>query len=255
MNSIDNLSIDIILPNYNKGEYIDECILSILNQSFLNWKLYIIDDCSTDNSLKKINKYKDYKKIQILKLKKNKGPSFCRNLGMRLSKNSYISFIDSDDYWTKDKLKNQLEFMKMSNYGFTFTDYVPFFQIKNEKKFLRKTNIISTFDFKKFCRNSSINTSTMIVKRSLIILNKFKKMKKLEDYVFKCEILKRSNAIKFDDCSAFYRILKYGRSSSKLENLMNLWSVNKKYNNLNLLDNFLSVLFISINSLKKYGFK
>ena len=45
MNSIDNLSIDIILPNYNKGEYIDECILSILNQSFLNWKLYIIDDC------------------------------------------------------------------------------------------------------------------------------------------------------------------------------------------------------------------
>ena len=55
MNSIDNLSIDIILPNYNKGEYIDECILSILNQSFLNWKLYIIDDCSTDNSLKKIN--------------------------------------------------------------------------------------------------------------------------------------------------------------------------------------------------------
>ena len=125
MNSIDNLSIDIILPNYNKGEYIDECILSILNQSFLNWKLYIIDDCSTDNSLKK-NKYKDYKKIQILKLKKNKGPSFCRNLGMRLSKNSYISFIDSDDYWTKDKLKNQLEFMKISNYGFTFTDYVPF---------------------------------------------------------------------------------------------------------------------------------
>ena len=66
------------------------------------------------------------------------------------------------------------------------------FQIKNEKKkFLRKTNIISTFDFKKFCRNSSINTSTMIIKRSLIMFNKFKKMKKLEDYVFKCEILKK----------------------------------------------------------------
>ena len=47
---------------------------------------------------------------------------------MRLSKNSYISFIDPDDYWTKDKLKNQLEFMKTSNYGFTFTDYVPFFR-------------------------------------------------------------------------------------------------------------------------------
>lgn len=255
MNSIDNLSIDIILPNYNKEDYIDECISSILNQSFLNWKLYIIDDCSTDNSLKKINNYKDYKKIEIIRLKKNKGPSFCRNLGMRLSKNGYISFIDSDDYWTKNKLKNQLEFMRKNNYGFTFTDYIPFFQIKNEKKFLRKTNIISSFDFKKFSRNSSINTSTMILKRSLIMFNKFKKMKKLEDYVFKCEILKRSDAIKFNDCSAFYRILNYGRSSNKLENLKNLWSVNRKYNNLSLLDNFLSILFISINSLKKYGFK
>ena len=133
MNSIDNLSIDIILPNYNKEDYIDECIISILNQSFLNWKLYIIDDCSTDNSVKKINKYKDYKKIKIVNLKKNKGPSFCRNLGMRISKNNYISFIDSDDYWTKNKLKKQLEFMKVNNYGFTYTDYIPFFQTKNEK--------------------------------------------------------------------------------------------------------------------------
>lgn len=255
MNSIDNLSIDIILPNFNKGDYIEECIASILNQSFQNWKLYIIDDCSTDNSLKNIIKYKDHQQIKIVKLKKNKGPSFCRNIGMRLSNSKYISFIDSDDYWTKDKLKKQLEFMKKNNYDFTFTDYIPFFHSENKKKFLKKTNIINLFDFKKFSRNSSINTSTMILKRDLIKSNKFKKMKKLEDYVFKCEILKKSNAIKFNDCSAFYRILNFGRSSSKLENLVNLWLVNRKYNNLNLLENFLSILFISFNSFKKYGLK
>ena len=98
-------NIDIIVPNYNKANYLDECIGSILNQTYVNWSLYIIDDCSTDNSSNILNKYKNEKKIKIIKLKKNKGPSFCRNLGMRLSKAEYISFLDSDDYWTNDKFK------------------------------------------------------------------------------------------------------------------------------------------------------
>ena len=86
MNSIDNLSIDIILPNYNKGEYIDECILSILNQSFLNWKLYIIDDNSSDQSNQILKQFRNKKKIKIINLKKKRGPGNARNLGISISK-------------------------------------------------------------------------------------------------------------------------------------------------------------------------
>ena len=100
-------SIDIILPNFNKSEYLKETIESVLNQTFQNWKLYIIDDCSTDKSFEVLNYYKQNEKINILKLKKNKGPSFCRNLGIRISNSNFISFIDSDDYWDKNKLKDQ----------------------------------------------------------------------------------------------------------------------------------------------------
>ena len=88
-----NPTVDIIVPNFNKGVFLDECISSILKQSYSNWKLYIIDDCSSDNSAKIINKYADNEKINIVILKKNKGPSFCRNLGIRISDAKYIAFF------------------------------------------------------------------------------------------------------------------------------------------------------------------
>ena len=68
--------------------------------------------------------------------------------------------------------------MQKNNLKFTFTDYIPFFQIGDKKKFLKGTNIVNRFDFKKFCRNSSINTSTVLLNRSLVNFMKFKKLKK-----------------------------------------------------------------------------
>ena len=71
--------VDVILANFNKRDYVEEAILSVINQTYKNWKLYIIDDNSNDKSLEIINKFSGYKNITIIKLLKNKGPSFCRN--------------------------------------------------------------------------------------------------------------------------------------------------------------------------------
>ncbi len=62
--------VDIILPNYNKGNYLEEAINSVLKQTYTNWFLYIIDDCSSDNSIKVLEKFVDHKNIKIIKLKK-----------------------------------------------------------------------------------------------------------------------------------------------------------------------------------------
>ena len=99
-------SVDVILPNYNKAKFLEEAINSVVNQTYKNWHLYIVDDCSSDESKKVIDKFLNFKNITTIKLIKNKGPSFCRNYGMRISKSKYISFIDSDDGWQKDKLEN-----------------------------------------------------------------------------------------------------------------------------------------------------
>ena len=98
----------------------------------------------------------------------------------------------------------------------------------------------------------------MIIDREIINKVKFKNLKKLEDYIFKCEILKKNqklSAYKLPKSTAFYRILSNARSNSRFKNIYYLWSYNKKFNKLNFIDNCKSLIMISFNSFKKYGFK
>ena len=141
MNKIYNNEIlaDVILPNYNKAKFLEEAIGSVVAQTYKNWHLYIIDDNSTDNSKKIIDKFSYLKNVTIIKLKKNKGPSFCRNYGMRISNSKYISFIDSDDSWTLNKLEKQILYMEKNNLTFTYTDYIPFFQNNGVQNIKKKT--------------------------------------------------------------------------------------------------------------------
>ena len=147
--------------------------------------------------------------------------------------------------------------MIKKNYPFTFTDYIPILQTKNYEKILKRTNIVDTFNFQSFIKNSSINTSTMIIDRKYLRNLRFRNLDLLEDYVFKCELMKKTkiNFKKFSDASAVYRIIKKSRSSKKISNICNLWRFNKIYNKLGFLQNLSSIFFISFNSFKKYGFK
>ena len=248
--------VDVILPNYNKVEFLEEAINSVISQNYENWKLLIIDDFSNDASSKIILKYKNEKNIKIIFLKKNKGVAFCRNLGVRLSNSKYIAFIDSDDYWTQDKLTEQITFMEKFNYIFTYTNYTPFTFKKNLKKFKKKILPPNSFNFKEFIHNTSIGMSSVIIKRSVIRNIIFKKLKICEDYLFKCEILKNNVvARKFNQNTMFYRITKNSLQSSKFRNLYWIWCINKKYNKLTILNNLKSILFITISSIKRYGIK
>ena len=114
-------SVDIILPTFNCEQYVKETLDSIILQSFENWKLIIIDDASKDSTVKIIKEYLKDKRINFFQLKKNKGAGFCRNFGLRNSKSEYVAFIDSDDIWERKKLSNQINFMQINNYHFTYT--------------------------------------------------------------------------------------------------------------------------------------
>ena len=248
--------VDIILPNYNKEFFLQETINSVLSQNYINWKLIIIDNCSTDNSKKIIEKFRVNKKVDIIYLKKNMGASFSRNLGIRLSNSKYIAFLDADDIWTPKKLEGQIKFMEEKNYNFTYTDFTPFFE-KNKKR-IKKKEITTpdNFNFDTFVNNTSINTSSMILSRSIVKTTKFPKVDTLEDFPFKCKILNKIKfAKKYNQNTVFYRITKNSLTSNKLKNLYWLWKINKTYNKLTFLKNLKSLFLISINSLQKYGFK
>ena len=146
--------------------------------------------------------------------------------------------------------------MEKHNLSFTYTDYTPFFESFGKKKVKKRTSLKDYFNYGTFIKNSSINTTTMIITRSILGNHKFKKVKMHEDYLFKCKLLKDNNiAKKLDENLAFYRILNKSRSSQRLKNIYWLWYVNKNHNKLSFLDNIISIFFISINSIKKYGIK
>ena len=256
MNDVLNqISVDIVLPNYNSAAYVSATIESVINQTFKNWKLNIIDGNSNFETRQVLENYLNYPNINIIWLEKNKKAGFCRNLAIRNSKSEYIAFLDSDDIWDKEKLSKQLTFMIKNKYHFTYTNYTTFGS-KNKKNNLREIYPPKYFSFEKFIRNTSIGTSTMIIKRSSIGNIKFSNTNICEDYFFKCQILKKVNyAYCLSRNLTKYRIRKNSLQSNKIRNFYWIWYINKNYNHLSFLKNLLSILCISINSIKKYGFK
>ena len=252
---LNQISVDIILPNYNSAPYLSETIDSIIRQTFKNWKLIIVDDNSNRETKKILKNYENKPNINIIWLKKNKRPGFCRNLAIRNSKSEYIAFIDADDIWEDEKRSKQLDFMIKNKYYFTYTNYLTF---KSEDKH-NNFNEISPenfFTFEKFIKSTSIATSTMIVKRSSVGNIKFSNTKICEDYFFKCEVLKKVNyAYCLPKNLTKYRIRKDSLQSNKIRNFYWIWYINKKFNKLNFFKNFMSLINISISSLKRYGFK
>jgi teichuronic acid biosynthesis glycosyltransferase TuaG len=259
LKKINEVTVDIILPNYNSTEFISETIDSILNQTFKNWKLIIVDDNSDIKNKEQIKKYLKNQKIQIIWLKKNKGPGFCRNIAMRYSKSDYVAFIDSDDIWYKDKLLEQLNYMLKNNFEFTYTGYLAFKTKNNSISIHDDLKTImppEKINFDSFVKNTSIGTSTMIIKKNLVKNVNFTNTKICEDYYFKCKILKK---IKYAYCVTEiltkYRIRSNSLQSNKIRNFYWIWYINKNYNQFNFFKNLISILCISINSVRKYGFK
>ena len=93
----------VIIPTYNHANYLKKALDSVLNQSFNNYEIIVIDDNSTDNTSAVVNSYKN--KIIYKKIINNRIIGKSRNLGIEISKGEWLAFLDSDDEWLKDKLK------------------------------------------------------------------------------------------------------------------------------------------------------
>ena len=114
--------VSIIMPNYNSGKYISESIESVLAQTYENWELIVVDDCSSDDSIEVIKSYSD-PRIKLIQNEKNSGAAISRNNAIAVASGEFIAFLDSDDLWTTDKLQRHLEFMVDNDKPFSCTSY------------------------------------------------------------------------------------------------------------------------------------
>lgn len=115
--------VSIIMPSYNTGKFIEETIESVLSQTYTDWELIIVDDCSTDNTDEVVAQYLSDTRIRYIKNEKNSGAAVSRNRALKEAKGKWIAFLDSDDLWLPEKLEKQIEFMKSNGYAFSYTRY------------------------------------------------------------------------------------------------------------------------------------
>lgn len=193
--------VSIIMPSYNTEQYIEESIKSVMSQTYVNWELIIVDDCSTDNTVEIINTFLSDSRIRYFKNEKNSGAAVARNLALRNAKGRWIAFLDSDDIWVKYKLERQLKFMVDNKYSFTYTDY----KIQLNGEWLPYVyygpDIINKRRMKNYCYFSTI---TVMYDKEKIGLIQIEPIKKNNDYAMWLRIINKANCYRFPECLSFY---------------------------------------------------
>ena len=242
--------ISIIIPYYKKKEYITQTINSIIKQSYKNFELIFIYDDPDKSDLKYVKKIlKNIKRKKIIINNNNMGAGLSRNLGILKAKGEYISFIDSDDIWKKDKLKNQLLFMLDNNIEFCFTSY----SIINKKntiiKFIKaKKNI----EYKDLIKSCDIGLSTVMLKKKLLKNTKFPKIKTKEDYVLWLKLSKKNiKMMGFDQKLVLWRKLDNSLSSSVFQRVHDAFYVYNTHLNFNFIKSIYYIFLMSLNFFRK----
>lgn len=124
MNNTCPILVSIVTPAYNCASKIGDTIKTILQQTYSNWELLIVDDCSTDNTVDVVNEWiKKDSRIKLFCQEKNGGASLARNRAIMESSGKYIAFLDGDDMWLPEKLEKQVKFMSDNHYYFSYSPY------------------------------------------------------------------------------------------------------------------------------------
>ena len=195
--------VSIIMPSYNTAQFITESINSVLSQTYKNWELIIVDDCSTDNTDDVIKPFLEDKRIKFFKNEKNSGAAVSRNYALREAKGKYIAFLDSDDLWFHTKLEKQISFMVMNNYHFSYT----FYREIDEKSIPRKRiisgpKIITKKGMLKYCWPGCL---TVVFDKDFVGLIQIDDIKKNNDYAMWLKISKKADCFLLQEELGLYR--------------------------------------------------
>lgn len=194
--------VSIITPTWNCGRFIAETIESVLAQSYSDWEMLIVDDCSTDDTREVVEAYSDLR-IKYHRLDKNSGAAIARNSALRLAKGRWIAFLDSDDLWKPDKLERQIMFMIENGYIFSYHNYI---EIDENSRFVGKVisgpNHISKVGMYSYCWPGCL---TVMYDRTQIGLVQIEDIKKNNDYAIWLKVCKKATCHLLNETLASYR--------------------------------------------------
>lgn len=251
---MNNALVSIITPVYNVEKFIAETIESVINQTYKEWELILVDDCSTDRSAAIIKLYSEKdSRIKYHKLEKNSGAAVARNTALRIAEGRYVAFLDSDDLWENSKLSIQLDFMKKNNIEFSFTDYSLITEDGNSYNKLNKTiTVPKIIDYNFLLKNTIILCSSVIIDRNIVGDFKMPLIRAGQDTATWLSILKKGyKAYGLNENLAKYRQVEGSISSNKIKAIKRTWNL---YRNIEKLGLFRSMYYFScysFNAIKK----
>ena len=221
--------VSIITPMYNSEAYISETINSVLNQTYTNWELILIDDFSSDKTLEMMQPFTSKNpNIKLFKNESNQGAAISRNKGIEIAQGDYITFLDADDLWLPEKLEKQLAFMQKENCDVCFTSY----NLINEKgKLLNKTvKALKELSYNKLLKSNYIGNLTGTYNAKTLGKIYAPNLRKRQDWLLWLAAIKKSKkpAKGIQEPLAYYRVRKDSMSSNKFNLIKHNYWVYKK---------------------------
>lgn len=217
--------VSIITPMYNGEKYLGEMIESVVNQTYNNWELVIVDDCSTDGSCKIVEKYiKQDNRIRLIKQKKNAGPAEARRVSIKNAKGKYIAFLDCDDIWMSEKLEKQIGYMEKLDIPISCTSY--HIASENLMNIYKGFIVPEKIDYRMLLKQNYFSCDTVVINRNHIKDIQIKSYTKHEDYLTWLGLMKQcKEAYGIKEALAVYRVRNNSRSKGKLDSALKMWKL------------------------------
>ncbi|MBN7275416.1 glycosyltransferase [Ligilactobacillus pobuzihii] len=248
--------VSIVMPNYNCADYMAETLDSVLAQSYKNWELYIMDDCSTDNISEIMQPYLDkYSNIHFQVLEKNGGPAIARTEGIKLAEGKYIAFLDSDDLWEKEKLGKQVNFMETNHFDFSCTTYSQVDE-HGQSKGMAVVPPLKASYHKMLLLGDPIGNLTVMYNQESLGKFKVPNIKKRNDFALWLKILKDTKyCYGLQEDLAKYRIRSDSISRNKFSAARYHWKLYREIEKMNFFEAGFYVFCWMIVKLYKMNFK
>lgn len=254
MNSQNRSMVSIVTPVYNAERFLEETILSVLNQTYENFELILVNDCSKDSSINIIEKFmKKDTRIKLINLKENGGAARARNIGIQAANGKYLAFLDSDDLWKYEKLEKQVNFMEQNKVVFSYSSY----EMINEagEKLDKIVKCKDVITYKDLLRYNKIGCLTVMIDIS-IIKNLQMEYINHEDYATWLKILKKGyNAYGIDKSLALYRKRDDSLSGNKLKAAKWTWNIIRNVEKTPLLKSIFYFNIYTFINIKKHIMK
>lgn len=194
--------VSIVMPTWNCARFIGESIESVRRQSYRNWELLVVDDCSADNTEKVVMSFGD-SRIRYIRNAVNSGAAVSRNRALKEARGRWIAFLDSDDLWTADKLERQIAFMVNNGYSFSYTNYSEVDEDTRETGVCvsgpRRISVCGMFNY---CWPGCL---TVMYDASVIGVVQIADIKKNNDYAMWLKAIKKADCFLLDENLAGYR--------------------------------------------------